>query len=147
MAKTTILIVEDDAGLREALFDTLLLGDYNVIEADCAETALMKLGAQKVDLVVSDIQMGEMNGLTLLKNIKAKYPNMPVLLMTAYATIDDAVQAMRDGATDYLSKPFAPEVLLNLVGRYAPAQKIESRTPIVADPSSIKLLELSRLFM
>ncbi|GMM68410.1 sigma-54 dependent transcriptional regulator [Alteromonas sp. MTD1] len=144
MAKTTILIVEDDAGLREALFDTLLLGDYNVIEADCAETALMKLGAQKVDLVVSDIQMGEMNGLTLLKNIKAKYPNMPVLLMTAYATIDDAVQAMRDGATDYLSKPFAPEVLLNLVGRYAPAQKIESRTPIVADPSSIKLLELSR---
>jgi two-component system response regulator FlrC len=64
--------------------------------------------------------------------------------MTAYATIDDAVQAMRDGATDYLSKPFAPEVLLNLVGRYAPAQKIESRTPIVADPSSIKLLELSR---
>ena len=144
MAKTTILIVEDDAGLREALFDTLLLGDYNVIEADCAETALMKLGAHKVDLVVSDIQMGEMNGLTLLKNIKAKYPNMPVLLMTAYATIDDAVQAMRDGATDYLSKPFAPEVLLNLVGRYAPAQKIESRTPIVADPSSIKLLELSR---
>jgi two-component system response regulator FlrC len=104
----------------------------------------MKLGAHKVDLVVSDIQMGEMNGLTLLKNIKAKYPNMPVLLMTAYATIDDAVQAMRDGATDYLSKPFAPEVLLNLVGRYAPAQKIESRTPIVADPSSIKLLELSR---
>lgn len=144
MAKTTILIVEDDAGLREALFDTLLLGDYNVIEADCAETALMKLGAHKVDLVVSDIQMGEMNGLILLKNIKAKYPNMPVLLMTAYATIDDAVQAMRDGATDYLSKPFAPEVLLNLVGRYAPAQKIESRTPIVADPSSIKLLELSR---
>ena len=144
MSKTTILIVEDDAGLREALLDTLLLGDYNVIAADCAEDALMMLSSQHVDLVVSDIQMGEMSGLILLKSIKAKYPNMPVLLMTAYATIDDAVQAMRDGATDYLSKPFAPEVLLNLVGRYAPAQKIESRTPIVADPSSLKLLELSR---
>ncbi|CAB9493046.1 sigma-54-dependent transcriptional regulator [Alteromonas macleodii] len=144
MSKTTILIVEDDAGLREALLDTLLLGNYNVIAADCAEEALMMLSSQNVDLVVSDIQMGEMSGLTLLKSIKAKYPNMPVLLMTAYATIDDAVQAMRDGATDYLSKPFAPEVLLNLVGRYAPAQKIESRTPIVADPSSLKLLELSR---
>ncbi|MCZ8527939.1 sigma-54-dependent transcriptional regulator [Alteromonas sp. PRIM-21] len=144
MSKTTILIVEDDAGLREALLDTLLLGNYNVIAADCAEEALMMLSSQSVDLVVSDIQMGEMSGLTLLKSIKAKYPNMPVLLMTAYATIDDAVQAMRDGATDYLSKPFAPEVLLNLVGRYAPAQKIESRTPIVADPSSLKLLELSR---
>lgn len=144
MSKTTILIVEDDAGLREALLDTLLLGNYNVVAADCAEQALMMLSSQDVDLVVSDIQMGEMSGLTLLKSIKAKYPNMPVLLMTAYATIDDAVQAMRDGATDYLSKPFAPEVLLNLVGRYAPAQKIESRTPIVADPSSLKLLELSR---
>ncbi|AXT37674.1 sigma-54-dependent Fis family transcriptional regulator [Alteromonas sp. BL110] len=144
MSKTTILIVEDDAGLREALLDTLLLGNYNVIAADCAEEALMMLSSQNVDLVVSDIQMGEMSGLTLLKSIKAKCPNMPVLLMTAYATIDDAVQAMRDGATDYLSKPFAPEVLLNLVGRYAPAQKIESRTPIVADPSSLKLLELSR---
>lgn len=144
MSKTTILIVEDDAGLREALLDTLLLGNYNVVEADCAEQALLMLSSHAVDLVVSDIQMGDMSGLTLLKNIKAKYPNMPVLLMTAYATIDDAVQAMRDGATDYLSKPFAPEVLLNLVGRYAPAQKIISRTPIVADPSSLKLLELSR---
>ena len=144
MSKTTILIVEDDAGLREALLDTLLLGNYNVVEADCAEQALLLLSSHAVDLVVSDIQMGDMSGLTLLKNIKAKYPNMPVLLMTAYATIDDAVQAMRDGATDYLSKPFAPEVLLNLVGRYAPAQKIISRTPIVADPSSLKLLELSR---
>ena len=144
MSKTTILIVEDDAGLREALLDTLLLGNYNVVEADCAEQALLLLSSHAVDLVVSDIQMGDMSGLTLLKNIKAKYPNMPVLLMTAYATIDDAVQAMRDGATDCLSKPFAPEVLLNLVGRYAPAQKIISRTPIVADPSSLKLLELSR---
>ena len=144
MSKTTILIVEDDAGLREALLDTLLLGDYNVVDADSAEAALMVLSSRHVDLVVSDIQMGEMSGLTLLKSIKTKYPNMPVLLMTAYATIDDAVQAMRDGATDYLSKPFAPEVLLNLVGRYAPAQKIESRTPIVADPTSLKLLELSR---
>jgi two-component system response regulator FlrC len=144
MSKTTILIVEDDAGLREALYDTLLLGDYDVVDADCAEAALMVLAGRKIDLVVSDIQMGEMSGLTLLKSIKAKYPQLPVLLMTAYATIDDAVQAMRDGATDYLSKPFAPEVLLNLVGRYAPAQKVESCTPIVADPSSLKLLELSR---
>ena len=72
MSKTTILIVEDDAGLREALLDTLLLGNYNVIAADCAEEALMMLSSQSVDLVVSDIQMGEMSGLTLLKSIKAK---------------------------------------------------------------------------
>ncbi len=144
MSKTTVLIVEDDAGLREALVDTLLLADYQVVAADSAEQAIMMLGRQPVDIVVSDIQMGEMNGLALLKAIKAKDANLPVLLMTAYATIDDAVQAMRDGATDYLSKPFAPEVLLNLVGRYAPAQKVESRQPVVGDPRSEELLMLAR---
>jgi two-component system response regulator FlrC len=143
MSQAKILIVEDDAGLREALVDTLLLGGYKVIEADSGEQAMIKLSEHKVDLVVSDIQMGGMSGLSLLKNIKNKYPNMATLLMTAYATIDDAVQAMRDGATDYLSKPFAPEVLLNLVGRYAPAQKVESRTPVADDPSSLKLLDLA----
>lgn len=144
MKQTNVLIVEDDAGLREALVDTLMLADYRVIEANSAEQAMVKLSNHAVDIVVSDIQMGDMDGLALLRSIKNKYPNLPVLLMTAYATIDDAVQAMRDGATDYLSKPFAPQVLLNLVSRYAPAQKVESRTPVVADPASLKLLELSR---
>lgn len=144
MSHTNILIVEDDAGLREALVDTLSLAGYHTIEADSAEQAMVTLATHAVDLVVSDIQMGEMNGLALLRSVKNKYPDMPVLLMTAYATIDDAVKAMRDGATDYLSKPFSPQVLLNLVGRYAPAHKVESREPIAADPISIKLLELSR---
>jgi two-component system response regulator FlrC len=144
VSQTNILIVEDDAGLREALVDTLLLGGYKVIEADSAEQAMIKLGQCDIDLVVSDIQMGQMSGLTLLRSIKNKFPNMPTLLMTAYATIDDAVQAMRDGATDYLSKPFSPEVLMNLVSRYAPAQQVESRTPIAADPISINLLSLAK---
>ncbi|MBN7820461.1 sigma-54-dependent transcriptional regulator [Bowmanella yangjiangensis] len=144
MSNSRILIVEDDAGLREALIDTLLLGGYEILEADSAEAAMVLLNQEDVDLVVSDIQMGQMSGLSLLRSIKQKLPNMPVLLMTAYATIDDAVQAMRDGATDYLAKPFAPQVLLNLVGRYAPAQKVESRQPVVADPTSKKLLELAQ---
>jgi two-component system response regulator FlrC len=144
MSQAKVLIVEDDAGLREALVDTLLLGGYQVIEADSGEQAMIKLSEQPVDLVVSDIQMGGMSGLLLLKNIKNKYPNLAILLMTAYGTIDDAVQAMRDGATDYLSKPFAPEVLLNLVGRYAPAQKIESCTPVADDPISLQLLDLAK---
>ena len=143
MTKTHILIVEDDAGLREALTDTLELGGYKVIAAEDAESALVALNQQHIDLVVSDIQMGDMSGLSLLRSIKSRLPNMPVLLMTAFATINDAVQAMRDGATDYLSKPFAPQVLLNLVGRYAPAQKVLSRTPIVGDSSSQALLELA----
>ncbi len=138
-----ILIVEDDLGLREALVDTLMLGGYQTYEADSAEAAMVQLSRQSIDLVVSDIQMGELTGLDLLRSIRQKYSDLPVLLMTAYATIDDAVRAMQDGASDYLAKPFAPQVLLNLVDKYAPAPTVESRQPVVGDPSSIELLQLA----
>ncbi|GDY27922.1 sigma-54-dependent Fis family transcriptional regulator [Agarivorans sp. Toyoura001] len=144
MSQSTILIVEDDAGLREALVDTLSLAGYLCEQADSAEAALLSLNDLQVDLVVSDVQMSGMDGLSLLKNIKQKWPQTPVLLMTAYAKIDDAVSAMRDGAIDYLSKPFSPEVLLNQVGRYAPSIKVEKREPIYGDPSTEALLKLSQ---
>ncbi len=143
MSQGKLLVVEDDAGLREALIDTLLLAGYNCSEVDSGEAALVALNKQKFDLVISDIQMGGMSGLTLLQNIKDKYPTLPVLLMTAYATIDDAVNAMRDGAIDYLAKPFSPEVLLNQVSRYAPVHKVESRTPIYGDNSTEKLFKMA----
>lgn len=144
MLSSKILIVEDDPGLREALEDTLLLGGYTVFTAVDVEQGLLELANTQVDLVISDIQLGRLSGLDLLRSIKQKYPQMPVLLMTAFGTIDDAVKAMRDGATDYLSKPFAPQILLNLVDRYAPLQKVESTDPVVGDPSSIELLTLAR---
>lgn len=144
MSKTKILIVEDDHGLREALVDTLLLGGYQVTPVESAQSAMVKLSEASFDLIVSDIQMEGMDGMSLLKSVKNKYPNLPMVLMTAYANVNDAIQAMRDGATDYLSKPFAPQVLLNLIGRYAPAQKVESKTPIVGDESSVNLLNLAR---
>lgn len=143
MSQGKLLVVEDDAGLREALIDTLLLAGYDCAEVDGGEAALVALHKQQYDLVISDIQMGGMSGLTLLQNIKDKYPSLPVLLMTAYANIDDAVKAMRDGAIDYLAKPFSPEVLLNQVSRYAPVNKVESRQPIYGDPSTRKLLQIA----
>ncbi|WP_028862520.1 sigma-54-dependent transcriptional regulator [Psychromonas aquimarina] len=143
MSQGKLLVVEDDAGLREALIDTLLLAGYDCSEVDSGEAALVALTKQKYDLVISDIQMGGMSGLTLLQNIKDKYPLLPVLLMTAYATIDDAVNAMRDGAIDYLAKPFSPEVLLNQVSRYAPVNKVESCTPIYGDPSTARLFQMA----
>ncbi len=144
MTHHKILVVEDDSGLREALIDTLTLANYQCVEADSAETALLLLKNHKVDLVVSDVQMGGMSGLSLLKSIKNQLPNMPVLLMTAYGTIDDAVQAMQDGACNYIAKPFAPEVLLNMVSQYIPSSQLSDNTPIVADKRSIELLNLAR---
>jgi two-component system response regulator FlrC len=144
MSASKILVVEDDAGLREALVDTLLLAGYQCIEAESGEMALLQLQHHKVDLVVSDVQMGGMSGLSLLRSIKNQSANMPVLLMTAYGTIDDAVQAMRDGASNYMAKPFAPEVLLNMVSQYVPLQKVNKNTPVVADSKSIELLKLAK---
>ncbi|OOF09186.1 sigma-54-dependent Fis family transcriptional regulator [Salinivibrio sp. PR5] len=142
MSQTTVLIVEDDEGLREALVDTLALAGYHWIEADSAEQALLTLKSEAVDIVVSDVQMAGMDGLALLRTIKNNTPNLPVLLMTAYANIEDAVAAMKEGAIDYMAKPFAPEVLLNMVSRYAPV-KADSSDAIVADPKSVALMALA----
>jgi len=144
MTASKILVVEDDAGLREALVDTLLLAGYQCIEAESGEVALLQLQNHTIDLVVSDVQMGGMSGLSLLRSIKSISAKMPVLLMTAYGTIDDAVQAMRDGACNYMAKPFAPEVLLNMVSQYVPLKVVNKNTPIVADPKSIDLLKLAK---
>ncbi|GAJ78721.1 flagellar regulatory protein FleQ [Vibrio sp. JCM 18905] len=143
MAQSKVLIVEDDEGLREALVDTLALAGYEWLEADCAEDALLKLKSNTVDIVVSDVQMAGMGGLALLKNIKQNWPNLPVLLMTAYANIEDAVSAMKDGAIDYMAKPFAPEVLLNMVSRYAPIKSDDNGDAVVADEKSLRLLALA----
>ncbi|MCS3455468.1 two-component system response regulator FlrC [Aeromonas sp. BIGb0405] len=143
MSQARILVVEDDAGLREALIDTLLLGGYECREAESGERALLALSRQPFDMVISDIQMGGMDGLTLLGNIRQAYPQIPVLLMTAHANIDGAVRAMREGAIDYLAKPFSPEVLLNQVSRYVPAQKVERRTVVHGDPRSAELFQLA----
>ncbi|MCK6265475.1 sigma-54 dependent transcriptional regulator [Vibrio sp. ZSDE26] len=143
MAQSKVLIVEDDEGLREALVDTLALAGYEWLEADSAEDALVKLKSNSIDIVVSDVQMAGMGGLALLRNIKQHWPNLPVLLMTAYANIEDAVSAMKDGAIDYMAKPFAPEVLLNMVSRYAPVKSDDNGDAIVADEKSLKLLALA----
>lgn len=142
MNQSKVLIVEDDEGLREALVDTLALAGYQWVEADSAEQALITLKTETVDIVVSDVQMAGMDGLGLLRNIKLNYPNLPVLLMTAYANIEDAVAAMKEGAIDYMAKPFAPEVLLNMVSRYAPV-RTEASDAVVADQKSIALMALA----
>ncbi len=145
MSKSSrILIVDDDAQLREAIVDTLMLTGYTCVEAASAEEALSILAKRSVDMVISDIQMGAMDGHALLASINEKYPGLPVLLMTAYANIDGAVRAMRQGAIDYLAKPFAPEVLLNQVSRYVPVNQVVKKEPVWADPSTGELLQLAK---
>lgn len=139
-----ILIVEDDKNLQEAIVDTLELEGFNCITADSAEQALLKLKEEAVDMVISDVQMPGLSGLQLLQSMQSQGLVIPTLMMTAYAKVDDAVTAMRAGALDYLSKPFASERLLELVQRYLPARTTLQGQPVVGDNYSEQMLKLAR---
>lgn len=119
MSHATVLIVEDDTTLREALSDTLELSGYRTTLASDGASALKLLekSPDQIGLVISDVQMNPMDGYELLSRIKARYPSLPVLMMTAFGNIEKAVTAMRRGAADYLAKPFEPEMLIDKVKR------------------------------
>lgn len=142
-----ILIVEDDADLREALEDTLSLEGWPYISAENGQEALVKMKQQPVSLVVSDVSMPIMDGHQLLKVVHENWPGIPVVLMTAYGTIDQAVDAMRQGVADYLVKPFEPEVLIKVLRPLLQAQQGSKQAtadqPIVADSVSRELLKLA----
>ena len=144
MSQATILIVEDDPNLREALCDTLELAGYGVTSAGDGREALKVLEKTEVGLVVSDVQMRPMDGHELLVRVKSKYPSLPVLLMTAYGGVEKAVTAMRDGAADYLTKPFEPEQLLEKVGKSVISPQPMDDQVIVDDIRTRDLLELAR---
>lgn len=144
MNSTTIMVVEDDDELRDALCDTLRLAGYVVRQACDGADALQQLVDLNVDLLISDIQMPNMDGHSLLKKLKQKYPDIPVMLMTAYGTIQQAVDAMRDGAVDYMVKPFEAEVLVNMVSRYAAVPTPMQTDFIAVDPVSRELMQLAK---
>lgn len=145
MKTLPILIVEDDPDLREALCDTLALAGYEAIAAADGPAALAELRRGQIGLVVSDVQMQPMDGHTLLREIKTAHPHVPVLLMTAYGMIDKAVEAMRGGACNYLTKPFEPDRLLAEVARHMlPAYPGGEGEAVAEDPRSQELFALAR---
>ncbi|MFO7602368.1 MAG: sigma-54 dependent transcriptional regulator [Gammaproteobacteria bacterium] len=144
MSTSTIMVVEDDSELAEALTDTLQLAGYEVIAQSDGEEALQALEAHRVDLVISDIHMPKMDGHKLLKRIKARHTDLPVMLMTAYGSIQQAVDAMRDGAIDYLVKPFEAEVLVNMVSRYVGDPSAANNEVVAEDAKSIALMQMAK---
>jgi two-component system, response regulator FlrC len=144
-SRATILVVEDDRPLQDALVTTLSLAGFKVLAAGDGGEALKVLGDQPVDLIVSDVQMQPVDGRELLRRLQQRQSSPPVLLMTAYGTIDQAVAAMREGAVDYLVKPFEADELERRVTRYlkpAPAV-LRNGAPVAEDPRSRALLDLA----
>ena len=144
VAKGNILIVEDDADLREVIKDTLIMDGHQVAEADCAESALEKLSQATFELVVSDVNMPGMDGYQLLRRIAGEYPQLPVLIMTAYGSISNAVQAIRNGAVDFLEKPFSSERLLGVVDKYVKPLFVDDQEPIAEDAETRRVFQLAK---
>lgn len=139
-----ILVADDDQGLRFSVKSALSSsGRYDVVEAFDGINALEKLKSQTVEVAILDVDMPRMNGLETLKQIKEQNPGIVVIMMTAFASIDHAVQAVKDGAYNYLSKPVQGDELIRLVDRAVAAQALISNVAA----SAPVLMEEGRKFI
>lgn len=143
MENNPVLIVEDDNDLREALAETLELSGFQNITAESGAAAIKLLDEMQPSLIVSDVQMDDIGGFELLNVLQRRIPNVPVILMTAYSNVNDAVSAMRNGAVDYVTKPFETNVLIEKIQHYMPLSLDGSIEPIAEDPKSKQLLSLA----
>ena len=112
-----ILIVEDDPDVRSMLTRTLGCGGYAVDSAADGSEALDKFRDNRFNLVITDVRLPQMNGLQLLGEIKQAEPHVPVIVITGYGSVQNAVEAMQGGASDYLLKPFSNEALQAAISR------------------------------
>src|ERR1700743_1558942 len=112
-----VLVVEDDAALREALLDTLRAAGIAALSAADAQAALQLLSSEDIGLVISGVHMPGANGYELLSSIKRMRSYLSVLWMTPYGTVSQAVAAMREGAPDYIVKPFDAQALIDMAQR------------------------------
>ena len=113
--KTSILIVDDEDSVRDSLYSWFIEDGYHVECAENAIKALSILEADNIDIILADIKMPGMDGLEMLRRIKSLRKDSIVIIMTAFATVDTAVQALKDGAFDYVTKPFDPDDLSHLI--------------------------------
>ena len=118
MSDAPVMIVEDDADLREALCATLDLQDVEYRAFDSAESALAAIDQEVYSMVLTDFRLPGMDGMTLLRSVHKRLPELPLVMMTAFAEAQLAVEALKAGARDFLIKPCQPEHLVEVIGRY-----------------------------
>ncbi len=123
---STILIIEDKEGMCQMLQQTLEAEGYQVLIARDGEEGLNMFNENRADLVLADLKVPKRDGLEILQAVKEQNPLVPVIIMTAYGTIETAVRAVKEGAYDFLSKPFDPDYLLVLIGRALEKQRLQT---------------------
>jgi two-component system response regulator FlrC len=153
METARILVVDDDNTMRRAMLEVLQRGGFDVGQAANGGEALERLASESWDLVISDLRMPNVGGLNLLREVRRQHPGVAVILVTAYGTVEDAVSAMKLGAYDFLTKPFSPQDLFQLVRRAleaggergsgrAPRPQIQ-RPLVTRDPALLKILDIA----
>ena len=126
MAEGRILIVDDEAEVRESLETLLGLEGFEALSAESAEAGLQLLGRRAFDLVLLDVALPGRSGLQALEEIRRLDPNLPVLMITAYGSVENAVAAMRAGARNYLTKPWDNEKLVLEIRNTVSARRLEA---------------------
>ena len=120
-----LLIVDDDTAMREMLASLFRDRDYSVEEAASAAEALEQADEQCFDVVLSDIRMPGKTGIEMVGELRGRLPETPVVLMTAFGSIDSAVESMRAGAFDYITKPFEPDAVILTIERALERRALE----------------------
>lgn len=124
----TILVVEDNTPLRQALSSVIEREGYRVFSVASAEEALETITAEEVTCVLADFKLGGMTGIDLVRRVRVDHPQLPFLIMTAYGSVDIAVEAMKSGASDFISKPFEPTHLIPILKEVIEHNRIVNRT-------------------
>ncbi len=124
-SRSRLLIVDDDTAMREMLASLFRDRDYSVEEATSAAEALEQAGEQCFDVVLSDIRMPGKTGIEMVGELRGRLPETPVVLMTAFGSIDSAVESMRAGAFDYITKPFEPDTVVLTIERALERRALE----------------------
>ena len=145
-----LLLVDDDPGLLKLLGMRLVSEGYSVVTAESGQEGLKVLSREKIDLVISDLRMDEMDGMQLFAEIQKQQPGMPVIILTAHGSIPDAVAATQQGVFSFLTKPVDKDALYNAIDsaleHAAPANDEAWRSAIVTrSPLMLRLLEQARM--
>ncbi len=133
MPEALILVVDDEAAQRDILGGFLRKQGFEVREAASVPDALARLRGERVDLVLTDVRMPGMSGLDLLREARALNPELPVLVLTAYGSVTDAVAAMQAGAADYLTKPVDIDAVLHRVRKVLDGQRLLAENRALRD--------------
>ena len=130
---STILVVDDDPDIREVLRDRLESLGYRVLAADSGQEGLELLERQSPQLVLLDVEMPDRNGLEVLREIRKREHDTIVVMITAYGTIERAVQAMKEGAYDFIPKPFEPDHIALIVAKALERETLQREVEILAE--------------